>query len=101
MRLLKPGGQIIPLIKPQFEAGPERVGKGGVVRDPNVHRAVLLKILTWAADHGLTLLGLIRSPLRGPAGNVEFLAHLTTDPFAIPLSLADAIASCVPETPDR
>jgi len=101
MRLLKPGGQIIPLIKPQFEAGPQHVGKGGVVRDPSVHRAVLFRVLTWAADHGLTLLGLIRSPFRGPAGNVEFLAHLTADPSATPISLADAIASCVPEAPDQ
>lgn len=72
---LGPAGQIVALVKPQFEAGREQVGKGGVVRDPAVHRAVLLEILCWAAGHGLGLMGLIRSPLTGPAGNVEFLAH--------------------------
>jgi len=95
VRLLKPGGRIIALIKPQFEAGREQVGKGGVVRDPGVHRAVLHRVLTWAAHQGMILLGLIRSPLEGPAGNVEFLAYLTTDPSVSPLPLEDAIARCV------
>jgi 23S rRNA (cytidine1920-2'-O)/16S rRNA (cytidine1409-2'-O)-methyltransferase len=67
-------GRIIALIKPQFEAGPEHVGKGGVVKDPQVHRAVLARVLGWAGEKGLGLRGLIRSPLLGPAGNVEFLA---------------------------
>lgn len=74
---LKPVGDIIALIKPQFEAGPAEVGKGGVVKDHQVHRAVLRKILGWAVEHGLAVRGLIMSPLRGPAGNVEFLAHLS------------------------
>lgn len=73
---LVPGGTIIPLIKPQFEAGPAQVGKGGVVRDPDVHRQVLERILGWAAEHELYAHNLIRSPLTGPAGNVEFLALL-------------------------
>ncbi|HFD39858.1 MAG TPA: TlyA family RNA methyltransferase [Anaerolineae bacterium] len=72
---LKPGGRIVTLIKPQFEAGREQVGKGGVVRDPAVHRAVVEGLAAWAAEHGLGLRGLIRSPLIGPAGNIEFLAH--------------------------
>ncbi len=76
MRLLKPNGQIIALIKPQFEAGRKQVGKGGVVRDPDVHRAVLYDFLSWAIDKGLDVRGVIPSPLRGPAGNIEFLAHL-------------------------
>jgi len=76
---LKPGGHIIPLIKPQFEAGRQQVGKGGVVRDKAVHRQALRGVLRWATDHGLYLRGLIRSPITGPAGNIEFLAHLTTD----------------------
>jgi 23S rRNA (cytidine1920-2'-O)/16S rRNA (cytidine1409-2'-O)-methyltransferase len=71
-------GIVIPLIKPQFEAGRDRVGKGGVVRDPEVHCEVLTRILTWAAENGLPPRGLIRSPLKGPAGNVEFLAWLAT-----------------------
>ena len=76
MQLLKPNGQIIALIKPQFEAGRKQVGKGGVVRDPVVHRAVLCDVLGWMLSNGLQVNGVIVSPLRGPAGNVEFLAHL-------------------------
>lgn len=67
---------LIVLIKPQFEAGREQVGKGGVVRDPLVHRRVLLDVLVAAQAEGFAVRGLIRSPLRGPAGNVEFLAWL-------------------------
>ena len=73
---LKPAGQIVMLIKPQFEAGREQVGKGGVVRDPAIHADVLRRVLSWANAHGLTPAGAIRSPITGPAGNVEFLAHL-------------------------
>jgi len=75
MGWLRSGGQIVALIKPQFEAGREQVGKGGVVRDPAVHRAVLAGLVDWTENQGLGLMGLIRSPLLGPAGNVEFLAH--------------------------
>jgi len=74
---LAPEGIIVPLIKPQFEAGKKRVGKGGVVRDPAVHREVLHRILTWSSENGLFPGGLIRSPIKGPAGNIEFLALLT------------------------
>jgi 23S rRNA (cytidine1920-2'-O)/16S rRNA (cytidine1409-2'-O)-methyltransferase len=73
---LVPNGAVIALIKPQFEAGRAQVGKGGVVRDPDVHRQVLQRILIWAAENDLPPGGLIRSPLKGPAGNVEFLALL-------------------------
>ena len=72
---LRPGGQIVALVKPQFEAGREQVGKGGVIRDPAIHRAVLESVTGWAETRGLDLMGLIRSPITGPAGNVEFLAH--------------------------
>lgn len=75
LRWLAPGGQIVALIKPQFEAGPDNVGKGGVVRDPTVHQQVLADVTGWACSAGLALLGLICSPITGPAGNVEFLAH--------------------------
>ena len=68
-------GQIVALIKPQFEAAPEQVEDGGVVRDKAVHRAVLEGLTAWASSRDLGLMGLIRSPLTGPAGNVEFLAH--------------------------
>ena len=72
-RVLAPGGQIIALIKPQFEAGRERVGKGGVVRDERVHRQVLREVVAWAAAHDLGPQGLLPSPIRGPKGNREFL----------------------------
>lgn len=77
VRLLKPGGWIVALVKPQFEAGKGQVGKGGVVRDPAVHRAVLVKVLLWARAAGLAVRGATPSPVRGPAGNVEFLVWLT------------------------
>ena len=68
-------GQIVALIKPQFEASPEQVDEGGVVRDRAVHCTVLEDLTAWAESQALGLRGLIRSPLTGPAGNVEFLAH--------------------------
>ncbi|MGD9100801.1 MAG: TlyA family RNA methyltransferase [Anaerolineae bacterium] len=73
------GGQAVPLIKPQFEAGRRQVGKGGVVRDPAVHRQVLTNLLNWVIMQGWGVWGIVPSPLRGPAGNVEFLAHLKLD----------------------
>jgi 23S rRNA (cytidine1920-2'-O)/16S rRNA (cytidine1409-2'-O)-methyltransferase len=73
---LIPDGSVIALIKPQFEAGRAQVGKGGVVRDPDVHRQVLQRILTWANQNNLPFQRLVRSPIKGPAGNVEFLAWL-------------------------
>ena len=76
---LKPGGDVIALIKPQFEAGPARVGRGGVVRDPEVHRDVVHRVLDFAVEHSLAPQGLIQSPLRGPKGNVEFLTWLRID----------------------
>ena len=68
--------EAVVLIKPQFEAGRSLVGKGGVVRDPAVHRAVLEAVLRSAGSAGFSVAGLIRSPLKGPAGNIEFLAQL-------------------------
>ncbi len=75
-RLITPTGWIIALIKPQFEAGQRDVGKGGVVRDKAVHRRVLTDMLDCAIDLGLPPAGLTRSPITGPAGNIEFLALL-------------------------
>ena len=71
---LKPEGKVVALIKPQFEVGKGQVGKGGVVRDPEAHRDVLFAILEHARSLELYPFGLIRSPLLGPKGNVEFLA---------------------------
>jgi len=75
---LKPeSGQILCLIKPQFEAGKEKVGKKGVVRDPAVHKEVLDDFLALTQELGVRVLGLTFSPVKGPEGNIEFLAHLT------------------------
>ena len=71
-------GQVVALIKPQFEAGPESVGKGGIVRDAAVHRAVLENVLGWVGDQGWRVGGLIQSPIQGTDGNVEFLVWLRT-----------------------
>lgn len=73
-RLLRVGGFIVALVKPQFEAGRGRVGKGGVVRDPEVHREVLRGLAEWGGAEGYGFQKLAVSPIRGPAGNVEFLA---------------------------
>ncbi|MDO4540423.1 MAG: TlyA family RNA methyltransferase [Syntrophomonadaceae bacterium] len=77
--LLKPEGSVIGLIKPQFEAGREQVGKKGVVRDPRVHAAVLEKCIAAAASEGLGCNGITPSPLRGPEGNIEFFILLHKD----------------------
>ncbi len=69
-------GEIIALVKPQFEAGRNYVGKGGVVRDQNIHADVLRKVVDFATGEGLFPIAALRSPLRGPAGNVEFLLNL-------------------------
>ncbi len=94
MGWLRPGGQILALIKPQFEAKRSQVDKGGVVRDPSVHQAVLEGITTWAGGQGLGLLGLIRSPITGPAGNVEFLAHWMAGGKAA-VQIAPLIRACI------
>jgi len=74
--LLESGGEVITLIKPQFEAGRQDAARGdGVIRDPLVHRQVLEQVLRFSAEEGFELRGLVRSPLLGPKGNVEFLAH--------------------------
>ena len=86
---LKPEeGQVLCLIKPQFEAGREKVGKKGVVRDPGVHKEVLDAFVELTQQLGFTILGLTFSPVKGPEGNIEFLGHLT---------LADR-AGIVPDT---
>ena len=95
---LRPDGQIVALVKPQFEAGRKQVGKGGVVKDPAIHQAVLEEIAGWADGHGLGLLGLTRSPITGPAGNVEFLAHWSTgETPSVPIG--PLIEACVAQAP--
>ncbi len=71
-RLLKPGGKIIALFKPQFQARRREVGKGGVVREPGLHATLIGRFTAWAVEQGFRILGLTLSPLQGPAGNVEF-----------------------------
>ena len=93
VRWLRPTGQVAALIKPQFEAGRREVGKGGVVRDPAVHRAVLQNVLAVASGLGLGLHGLMPSPLRGPAGNIEFLGWWRIGDES--LGAEGAIASCL------
>lgn len=95
VRWLQPGGHIVALIKPQFEARRREVGKGGVVRDPAVHCAVLERVTRETAELALGLQGLMPSPLRGPAGNVEFLGWWRTG--ALGLDAQSAITACLKE----
>ena len=92
--LLKEGkGQVLCLIKPQFEAGKEKVGKKGVVRDPDTHKEVLDHFVSLAKSLNFTILGLTFSPVKGPEGNIEFLGHLTLeDKPGIEPDTADVVA---------
>lgn len=84
--LLRQGGEVACLIKPQFEAGREKVGKKGVVRDGKVHLEVLENFLSHAKENHFTVLGITYSPIRGPEGNIEYLGYLrkSDEPDAIP-----------------
>jgi 23S rRNA (cytidine1920-2'-O)/16S rRNA (cytidine1409-2'-O)-methyltransferase len=73
LKFAKAGGRLIALVKPQFEAGREEVGKGGVVRDPAVHERVCASAAEWVQSQGWNVLGVTQSPITGPEGNVEFL----------------------------
>jgi 23S rRNA (cytidine1920-2'-O)/16S rRNA (cytidine1409-2'-O)-methyltransferase len=73
LKLAKAGAKLVALVKPQFEAGREEVGKGGVVRDPLVHDRVCIQAKDWVESQGWTVLGVAQSPITGPEGNVEFL----------------------------
>jgi 23S rRNA (cytidine1920-2'-O)/16S rRNA (cytidine1409-2'-O)-methyltransferase len=85
LRLLEPGYDALVLVKPQFEAGREEVGKGGVVRDPDVHRRVLREVVDAALGWGATTVGVVDSGLPGPKGNREFFVHLidSDDPLLL------------------
>ena len=76
LRSLRPGADVLALVKPQFEAGRREVARGGVVRDHRVHATCVARVAGWALDHGLRVRGTIRSPLLGPAGNREFFLWL-------------------------
>jgi len=73
LKLARPGAKLVALVKPQFEAGREEVGKAGVVRDPSVHERVCTQAKDWVEGQGWTVLGVVESPITGPEGNVEFL----------------------------
>ncbi|MCR5269178.1 MAG: TlyA family RNA methyltransferase [Lachnospiraceae bacterium] len=74
--LLKTGAEMVCLIKPQFEAGREKVGKKGVVRDPKVHEEVIANVVEMCTGNGFAVLGLTYSPIKGPEGNIEYLIHI-------------------------
>lgn len=76
-RFARPGARLVALIKPQFEAGRDEVGKGGVVRDPAVHERVCREVADWVAARGWAVAGITASPITGPEGNVEFLVAAT------------------------
>ena len=91
--VLTDDGEIVALIKPQFEAGREFVGKRGVVRDKKIHAAVIEKILTFAASIGLTIRALDFSPVKGPEGNIEYLAHLSKGGAAATVEIFSVVDS--------
>ncbi len=91
-RLLAPTGDVVALVKPQFEAGREHVGKGGVVRDAKTHERVLKEVDAAASELGYHLWGLTHSPIKGPEGNIEFLAYWRrVPPEAAPPGYAEAV----------
>ena len=75
--LLNPGGEVLCLIKPQFEAGREKVGKHGVIRNIDIHREVVEDIISFSLKNGFSVLGLTYSPIKGPEGNIEYLLYLS------------------------
>jgi 23S rRNA (cytidine1920-2'-O)/16S rRNA (cytidine1409-2'-O)-methyltransferase len=95
-------GTVIVLIKPQFEAGKDQVGKGGVVKNPAVHQSVLREVLGAAQREGYRVAGLLQSPLKGPAGNIEFLGYLQYPAVDDSIDLEAVIAALVPlmESPE-
>lgn len=95
--LLADEGELVCLIKPQFEAGRDRVGKHGVVRDKEVHRQVLSDVVAFAGGIGLRTKGLTYSPIKGPEGNIEYLAYFTK---GLPTDTAPDIGRLIDEVAD-
>ena len=79
INLLKDNGEVVALIKPQFEAGREKVGKKGVVREESTHKEVVLGIVNYLLEHDLNVLGISYSPIKGPEGNIEYLVYFSKD----------------------
>ncbi|TCO79202.1 TlyA family RNA methyltransferase [Marinisporobacter balticus] len=99
-KLIKNDGEVVCLIKPQFEAGREKVGKKGVVRDIKVHKEVLRTILSFALDIGFTVKGVSFSPIKGPEGNIEYLAHLINREKKDEIDVEDLIHDIVSNSHD-
>ena len=101
--LLSDDGEIVALIKPQFEAGKGQVGKKGVVKDKNIHFEVIRTVLDFASENGFSVLGLSYSPIKGPEGNIEYLTYLKKS--AKPVNVSDEeilnIVSASHETLDK
>lgn len=93
--LLAEDGEVVCLIKPQFEAGKENVGKKGVVKDKKIHAEVIEKILSFAQILEFKICGLDFSPIKGPEGNIEFLAHLSRNISAVEINLQEKILQAV------
>ncbi len=90
--VLTPDGDVMVLVKPQFEAGRERLGKNGVIRDPEVHRQVLAELLEFFPTVGLYPVNLSWSPIRGPEGNIEYLCHLRRESAGFVPDIAAVVA---------
>ncbi|MDY4232114.1 MAG: TlyA family RNA methyltransferase [Candidatus Faecousia sp.] len=97
-KLLKPTGQVLCLIKPQFEAGKDKVGKKGVVREKSTHVEVLEQFLGLADELGFTVRNLTFSPVKGPEGNIEFLGHLSMQPADVVRPDVAALVDAAHET---
>ena len=97
-KLLKPTGQVLCLIKPQFEAGKDKVGKKGVVREKSTHVEVLEQFLGLADELGFTVRNLTFSPVQGPEGNIEFLGHLSMQPADVERPDVAALVDAAHET---
>ena len=93
--LTAPDADLVLLVKPQFEAGRDRIGKGGIVRDPLVHRAVLGEVVDGLARSGLGVRGVVASPLKGADGNVEFLVHVGHGAPSVGSEALDAVVEAV------
>ena len=89
--LLKSGGRAVCLIKPQFEAGKENVGKKGVVRDKNIHVDVINNVIGYIKDAPFSLIGLDYSPVKGPEGNIEYLAYIEKSYVEVALPTAQSV----------
>lgn len=102
-RCVRPGGDLLPMVKPQFEVGRNRVGQGGVVRDPVLRVEAVTEVARVAAALGLETRGCVASPLPGPSGNVEYFLHLRRveemEPVELTDSAVDAIRTAVEEGP--